>query len=138
MVHSLQGCYKQYVMRVIYDGTASRFFNHFVIRHYVTYKVDTAFLNNLRCKYEQIFVFLSFVFFACTFIEVGILVFSISQFTPESTNTGYVLRRSTLTQYPYFASPYLNRTAQTQRRGRKSYIHTRKRFQPHDPKILAT
>jgi len=72
-------------------------FNYFVIRRYVTYTVDTAFLNNLSCSYEQIFELPSFVFFSCIFIAVGSLVFSISQFTSESTNPRYVFRRSTLT-----------------------------------------
>jgi hypothetical protein len=71
-------------------------FDHFVIRCYVTYTVDRAFLNNLRCRYEQIFVLSSFVFFSCSFIEVGSLVFSISQFTSESINPRYVFRRSTV------------------------------------------
>jgi hypothetical protein len=67
-------------------------FNHFVIRRYVTYTVGTAFLINLRCRYEQIFVLPFFAFFSYSFIEVGSLVFSISQFTPESTNPRYVFR----------------------------------------------
>ena len=72
-------------------------FNDFAIARYVAYTVDTTFLNNLRCRYEQIFVLPSFVFFSCTFIEAGSLVFSFSQFTSESTNPGYLFRRSILT-----------------------------------------
>ena len=72
-------------------------FNNFVIRRYVTYTVGTAFFSNLRCRYEQIFVLPFFVFFSCSFIEVDSLVFSILQFTPESTNPRYVFQRSTLT-----------------------------------------
>lgn len=87
-------------------------FNHFVIRLYVIYTADKAFLNNFRCRYEQIFVLPTFYFFSCSFIEVSSLVFSNSQFTSESTNHHYVFRRSTLAEYPYFASSFQNRTTQ--------------------------
>jgi hypothetical protein len=113
-------------------------FKHFVIRRYVTHTADTVFLSNLRWTYEQIFVLPSFFSFSCSFIDVASRVF---QFTIH-----FWIHKSSLRMSEVYTDGISvlrkplpkQESTESQRRGRKSYIHTRKRFQTNDPNILAT